>query len=59
MESNEGNSYCCGDIEPKVVGESVKGELFNVDPVDEGGKNGPPVNVKCDENGAPPIRFLI
>jgi hypothetical protein len=36
------------------------GELLFVDCVDEGGKKGPPVNVKWDENGAtPPIRFLI
>jgi len=42
------------------VAESVKGELLFVDCVDDGGKKGPPVNVKWDENGAtPPIRFLI
>jgi len=37
----------------------VKGELLFVDCVDEGGRKGPPVNVKWDENGAaPPIRVL-
>ena len=37
----------------------MKGELLFVDCVEEGGKKGPPVNVKWDENGAvPPIRFL-
>jgi len=45
-------------MDPKVVAESVKGELVFVVCVDDGGKNGPPVNVKCDENGAAPIRLL-
>lgn len=29
-----------------------------MDCVEEGGKNGPPVNVKWDENGAAPMRAL-
>lgn len=40
--------------------DSVKGELLFVDCVDEGGRKGPPVNEKWDENGAtPPIRCLV
>ena len=36
----------------------MKGELLVVDWVDEGGKKGPPVKVKCDENGTVPMRAL-
>ena len=39
-------TYCCGDIDPNVVAESVNGELLFVDCVEEGGKNGPPVKLK-------------
>jgi len=39
-------TYCCGDIDPKVVAESVNGELLLVECVEEGGKKGPPVKVK-------------
>jgi hypothetical protein len=42
-----------------VVAESVKGELLVVDWVEDGGRKGPPVNVKCEENGAVPIRDLV
>jgi hypothetical protein len=39
-------TYCCGDIDPKVVAESVNGELLFVDCEEEGGKKGPPLKVK-------------
>jgi hypothetical protein len=39
-------TYCCGDIDPNAVAESVKDELLFIDCVDEGGKNGPPVKLK-------------
>jgi hypothetical protein len=38
--------YCWGDIDPKVVAESVKGELLFVDCDEEGGKKGPPLKTK-------------
>jgi hypothetical protein len=36
-------TYCCGDIDPNVVAESVKGELLFVDWEEEGGRNAAPL----------------